>query len=73
MGQPEEIRRFLLNGTNSRRSSFCSSRIVEIPVENFVYQTQIDTLQWQLKQVCIFKMYDNLECNGLQFIIANCL
>ncbi|KAJ8945923.1 hypothetical protein NQ318_016751 [Aromia moschata] len=29
----------------------CSSRISEIPVENFVNQSKIETLQWQLKEI----------------------
>ncbi|XP_022912076.1 uncharacterized protein [Onthophagus taurus] len=37
---------------NSRRESLCSSsdRRLMPPIENILYQSQIDTLQWQLKQ-----------------------
>ncbi|KYB28314.1 uncharacterized protein LOC103312472 [Tribolium castaneum] len=37
--------------SNSRRTSICSSRISEIPVENIVQQSKVSTLQWQLKEV----------------------
>lgn len=49
----EDGRKCLPGSNNSsRRGSLCSSRISETtPVENIVYQSQIDTLQWQLKQV----------------------
>lgn len=37
--------------SSSRRTSICSSRIAEIPVENIVQQSKVNTLQWQLKEV----------------------
>lgn len=39
--------------SDSRRSSACSSRIAEMPVENLVLKSQIETLEWQLKQVSL--------------------
>lgn len=35
----------------NRRHSFISNRISDIPVENIVQQSKIETLQWQLKEV----------------------
>ncbi|CAH1101067.1 unnamed protein product [Psylliodes chrysocephalus] len=34
-----------------RRSSMCPTRITEIPVENMVNQTKLETLEWQLKEI----------------------
>ncbi|XP_072400017.1 uncharacterized protein [Diabrotica undecimpunctata] len=53
----EEARRYSCSNLNTslynsiRRSSFCSSRISEIPVENMVNQSKLETLQWQLKEI----------------------
>ncbi|KRT85905.1 hypothetical protein AMK59_2048, partial [Oryctes borbonicus] len=48
----EDIRRFSCHSaTNSRRESLCTARpLPNIPIENIMFQSQIDTLQWQLKQ-----------------------
>ncbi|GJQ70782.1 hypothetical protein Trydic_g710 [Trypoxylus dichotomus] len=48
----EDIRRFSCHSaTNSRRESLCTTRpLPNIPIENIMFQSQIDTLQWQLKQ-----------------------
>ncbi|XP_018567690.1 uncharacterized protein LOC108908223 [Anoplophora glabripennis] len=37
--------------TSNRRASICSSRLSEIPVENIMSQSKIETLQWQLKEI----------------------
>ncbi|KAJ3662702.1 hypothetical protein Zmor_007037 [Zophobas morio] len=47
-----DIRRLSCSSiASSRRTSICSSRISEIPVENIVQQSKVNTLQWQLKEV----------------------
>ncbi|KAK9722882.1 hypothetical protein QE152_g19466 [Popillia japonica] len=48
----EDSRRFSCHSaTNSRRESLCTARpLPNIPIENIMFQSQIDTLQWQLKQ-----------------------
>ncbi|RZC42309.1 uncharacterized protein BDFB_006800, partial [Asbolus verrucosus] len=48
----DDNRRLSCSSMNSsRRTSICSSRISEIPVENIVQQSKVTTLQWQLKEV----------------------
>ncbi|KAF5278316.1 hypothetical protein FQR65_LT03585 [Abscondita terminalis] len=58
-----------LNLGDSRRSSACSSRIAEMPVENLVLRNQIETLQWQLKQTESSKeMYRELMVQVVKFL-----
>lgn len=58
-----------LNLSDSRRSSACSSRIAEMPVENLVLRNQIETLQWQLKQTESSKeMYRELMVQVVIFL-----
>lgn len=42
------------NGSN--KNSIILNTTNELPVENFVLQSQVDTLQWQLQQVRKHKM-----------------
>ncbi|CAH1366742.1 unnamed protein product [Tenebrio molitor] len=47
----EDVRRLSCSSiSSSRRTSLCSSRISEIPVENIVQQSKVNTLQWQLRE-----------------------
>lgn len=38
----------------------CPTRITEIPVENMVNQTKLETLEWQLKEVSTYFTAFNL-------------
>lgn len=53
MVNSDDVRRLSCSSISSRRTSICSSRISEIPVENIVQQSKVATLQWQLKEVNI--------------------
>ncbi|XP_031349204.1 uncharacterized protein LOC116175208 isoform X2 [Photinus pyralis] len=55
--------------SDSRRSSACSSRIAEMPIENLLLKTQIETLQWQLKQTESSKeMYKEVMTQVVKFL-----
>ncbi|KAK5643054.1 hypothetical protein RI129_009221 [Pyrocoelia pectoralis] len=55
--------------SDSRRSSACSSRIAEMPIENLLLKSQIDTLQWQLKQTESSKeMYREVMVQVVKFL-----
>lgn len=59
---PEDSRRYSCGNLYSsmRRSSMCPTRITEIPVENMVNQTKLETLEWQLKEVSTYFTAFNL-------------
>lgn len=68
----EDTRRYSCNSgsAGSRRTSICSSRITEVPdVETVLLQSQVDTLQWQLKQTLESrKMYRNVMKQVVTFL-----
>ncbi|KAG5887457.1 hypothetical protein JTB14_017313 [Gonioctena quinquepunctata] len=47
----EDYRRYSCSNIHFTRTSLCSSRKVEIPVENIVNQSKIEALEWQLKEI----------------------
>ncbi|KAJ8968393.1 hypothetical protein NQ317_012230 [Molorchus minor] len=48
----EDTRRYSCSNINgSRITPICGSRISEIPVENIVNHSKIETLQWQVKEI----------------------
>ncbi|KAJ8947371.1 hypothetical protein NQ314_008620, partial [Rhamnusium bicolor] len=48
----EDFRRYSCSNINTnRRTSMCSSRLSQIPVENIVVHSKLETLQWQLKEI----------------------
>lgn len=56
----EEVKSIMDDSSSNNRLS-SSNRVPVVPVENIILKTQVETLQWQLKQVNTFLIYRTLE------------